>query len=239
MSLPQRLYQLYREVVACELVKSHQATPANMLQFQNLLNKAFPENEVETHQRALVRSMYNSSPVGFSNYVYQNRSRVGALVLWTESRCLAKFFRVNKLVHISFDEKTQQYAVVQYVPRQQRFNRTEQPSATQSATQSKRPVHPYTEQDTSAAGSSNVRSSTGFVRREHYFSRTPRILKRFNNRSRYTDATDLVNVTSRTPQTAQLETNQHQTSQPQTSQLESTTCTSCPAQTSESWSSIV
>ena len=228
MSLPQRLYQLYREVVVCELVKSRQATPDNMLQFQNLLNKAFPENEVETHQRALVRSMYNSSPVGFSNYVYQNRSRVGALVLWTESRCLANFFRINKLVHISFDEKTQQYTVVQYVPRQQRLTRNTRATRTARTEQL---VQPYTEQDTTATSSSDVKYSTGFARREHYFSRTPRILKRFNNRSRYTDVTNLVNGTS---ETTQLETNQTPTHQ-----LESTTCTSCPAQTTESWSSIV
>lgn len=192
MSLPQRLYQLYREVTACELVKTRQATPENMLQFQNLLNKAFPENQVETHQRELVRSMYSSSPVGFYNYVYQNRSRVGALVLWTESRCLAKFFRVNRVVHISFDEKSQQYVVALYIPRQKRAD--------------------YTQSDES--GSHQGRTH----RRGQYFNRTPRVLRRFNHT--HTQSTD-------------------QSADQSTSQQTSTTCTSCPSQTSESWAASV
>ena len=184
MSLPQRLYQLYREVVGCELVKTRQATPENMLQFQNLLNKAFPENEVETHQRALVRSMYNSSPVGFSNYVYQNRSRVGALVLWTESRCLANFFRLSRVVHISFNESTQQYAVVLYIPRQHRQRRETTALTTTSTTEPGTHRTPEHTADQTQPEQLEQLVSRRYNRagvRERYFSRTPRILRNFHS----------------------------------------------------------
>jgi hypothetical protein len=173
MSLPQRLYQLYREVVACELVKTRKATPENMLQFQNLLNKAFPENELETHQRSLVRSMYTSSPVGFYNYIYQNRSRVGALSLWTESRCLAKFLRLSRVVYISFNETTQQYSVVQFVPREKRVTQ--------------RIATSYSSPSADASQQSQTSyQSRGSFRRNHYVSRTSRNLRRFNG-DRYSD----------------------------------------------------
>ena len=181
MSLPQRIYQIYREVVACDLVKTRKATPESILQFQTLLNKAFPENEVETHQRALVRSMYNSSPVGFYSYIYQNRSRVGALSLWTESRCLAKFFRLNRVVYISFNETTQQYTVVQYVPREKNFKHRDDSSLSQSI----------------------ETSQPGTFRRDYYVSRTFRNLRRFNNGVRSSNA--LKEATQENPTNSTLE----------------------------------
>ncbi len=120
MSLPQRLYELYREVAGCALVQTHQPTPENMLAFQDLLNKSWPIDEAETYQRNLVRGMYNSRQRGFVDYVSVSRNRVGALILWTESKSIARYFGLNGVVHISWDEDKHTYAVSSYIPREMR-----------------------------------------------------------------------------------------------------------------------
>jgi hypothetical protein len=120
MSLPQRLYELYREVAACELVESRRATPENMLVFQDLLNKTWPVDEAETHQRTLVRAMYNSRQRGFVDYISVSKNRVGALILWTESKSIARYFGLSGVVHISWNEESHTYTVSTYVPRELR-----------------------------------------------------------------------------------------------------------------------
>ena len=124
MSLPQRLYELFREVANCALVLTRQATPENMQSFEALLNKSWPVDDAETNQRTLVRAMYNSRQRGFYDYVAAGRNRVGALVLWTESKCIARFFGLNGVVHISWNEDAHTYAVSSYVPRELRNGQT-------------------------------------------------------------------------------------------------------------------
>lgn len=118
MSLPQRLYELYREVVNCELVQHHKTTPENIALFQFILNKTWPENDVEMHQRDLVRAMYNSRKRGFLDYIQYGRNRVGALILWTESKNIARYFGLNGIVHINWDKTNNTYTVTEYVPRE-------------------------------------------------------------------------------------------------------------------------
>lgn len=120
MSLPKRIYDLYRDLQASELVTSQKPTDENMAAFANLLNQCNPSTPEETAQRDLVRGMYYSNPVGFLKYISLARNRVSALILYTESKRVAKFFNLNGLVHIKWDETTSTYSVTNYVPREQR-----------------------------------------------------------------------------------------------------------------------
>ncbi len=120
MSLPKRLYELFRELLETELVKSRKATAETMLAFQNLLNQANPTSEAESAQHELVRGIYFSNPGSFAEYLRDRRNRAGALVLWTESKRIAKFFNLDGVVHISWDETEKNYRVVAYVARDKR-----------------------------------------------------------------------------------------------------------------------
>jgi hypothetical protein len=125
MSLPQRLYQVYSDLKNSVLVQTQNATDENMLAFQQLLNQATPISEKEEAQRELVRGMYYSNPVGFMRYVSLSRNRVGGLVLWTESKRMARYFNLQGRVHISWSEENKNYAVTRHVPRAQRNPSTE------------------------------------------------------------------------------------------------------------------
>jgi len=120
MSLPQRLYKVYCAVKDSALVKTRNATDENMLAFQELLNQVTPVDQEEEAQRKLVRGMYYSNPVGFTKYNSTSSNRVGALVLWTESKRIARFFNLHNCVHISWSEDTKTYTVVRHIPRAQR-----------------------------------------------------------------------------------------------------------------------
>ncbi len=127
MSLPQRVYELGRDLANSELVNTRVATNENMVAFQNLLNQSWPVDAAEQAQRDLVRGMYYGNPVGFLQYISIPRNRVRSLILWTESKRIAKFYNLNGCVHISWDDTTHTYSVVPHVPRQER--NTQEPDA--------------------------------------------------------------------------------------------------------------
>jgi len=127
MSLPKRLYELGRAVADSHLVITQVASLENMAAFQDLLNQSFPVNEKEAAQRELVRSMYYCNPRGFLQYIGISRNRVRALILWTESKSIARFFGLNKCVHISWHEETNKYTVEPYVHREHRVPNTTNP----------------------------------------------------------------------------------------------------------------
>jgi len=126
MSLPKRIYELGREIANCDLVTQQNPTQENMTAFQNLLNQSWPVDTDEQAQRELIRGMYYSNPVGFMQYISTPRNRVRSLVLWTESKRIAKFFNLSGRVHISWDETTHSYNVVPHVPRAQRVSQDPQ-----------------------------------------------------------------------------------------------------------------
>lgn len=143
MSLPKRLYNLYKEICGCELVTSGSVTTENLADFQNLVNDAqatSPNAEQnELVQQEFTRSLYYSNPVGFYHYVSNNRNRVSALILWTESKRIVKFFNLHNRVHLSWNPDTKLYLATPHVPRQNRqdtnTDSTEQSTEQQTSVQ--------------------------------------------------------------------------------------------------------
>lgn len=131
MSLPKRIYDLGRDVASCNLVKTRTSSAENMLELQNLLNQSWPVDAAEEAQRDLTRGMYYGNPIGFLQYISEAKNRVRSLILWTESKRIARFFNLNGLVHISWNEETHSYSVVPHVPR------TERPDAVQDTQDNK------------------------------------------------------------------------------------------------------
>jgi hypothetical protein len=120
MSLPQRIYELGRDVANSALVKTHVVNTENVAEFTALLNQAWPVDEVEMNQRNLVRAMYYSNPAGFLQYISSPKNRVRSLILWTESKQIVKFYRLQGVVHVSWNEDTKDYLVTQYLSRAER-----------------------------------------------------------------------------------------------------------------------
>jgi len=119
MSLPKRLYQIYRKVCQCNVVRRrNNFTDEDLQEFQNLLNEAQPpnDNSIENAYQQMTKFMYYSNPVGFVKYLSDVRNRVAALILWTESKYITSFFRLTGYVYIHWDKQSKCYIVSRYNP---------------------------------------------------------------------------------------------------------------------------
>lgn len=102
MSMPKRIYDIYRQILRLPLIADKVATPETFAEFQTLLIEAQPIDETEKAQRSLVWGMYHSNPTNFMNYVTDRSSRVGPIILWTESKRISQAFRLAGVAHISW-----------------------------------------------------------------------------------------------------------------------------------------
>lgn len=118
MYLPQRIYELCRSLSNSALARTLEASADNMKEFQDLLNQSHPTTPEEVAWHDLIRRMYRSNNIGFLQYVTNPRNQVSALVLWTESKQIARFFKLTGIVHIGWDSESRTYVVVPYVPRE-------------------------------------------------------------------------------------------------------------------------
>lgn len=117
MSLPKQLYDVYKQICQCPLVQNWEVTDETLAEFQQLLNAAQPasDNVEGNAQRTLTKAMYHSNPIGFMQYVSVRRNRVSALILWTESKRIVRFFELQGRVHLSWDSAKQQYVASRHV----------------------------------------------------------------------------------------------------------------------------
>jgi hypothetical protein len=113
MSLPRRLYKLYRDAAACDLVKHSNTSEKALAEFKCILNEAQASDDTEIAQRALIWGMYQSNTAGCIAYISNPRNRVGALILWTESKRIANYFNLYGKAYVSWD-KEEGYNVSQY-----------------------------------------------------------------------------------------------------------------------------
>ncbi len=120
MSLPKRLYDLYRDITSTSLVRKGEVTAENMTAFENLINQSNPVDDQEVAQRALVRGMYYGNPAGFLTYISISQHRARALILWTESKRIARFFNLGEKIYISWSNDTNSYTVAKFIPREER-----------------------------------------------------------------------------------------------------------------------
>jgi hypothetical protein len=136
MSIPQRLYNSFRSILGCELIRDQIVNDKSIAEFQQLLVRAQPNNEQEVCQRSLIWGMYQSNQVNFMKYINDRTSRVGPLILWTESKRIAQYFRLKGSAHVSYTPETG-YSVVRHKnnphingcskrPNKHRTNRTPQ-----------------------------------------------------------------------------------------------------------------
>ena len=115
MALHKRLYDCYKLVTKCKLVAGDTSDDA-ITEFQTLLNNAQPVDDVEElAKRSVVKGMYYSNQEGFIRYISTTANRVSALILWTESKRIVKFFNLQGRVHLSWNDETNTYVAQKHL----------------------------------------------------------------------------------------------------------------------------
>ena len=131
MSVHARLYQCYKKVAVCNLVKTREATVENITEFKQLLNDSLPRDSTEAAMKSFTRGLYNSNQVGFLKYITNKDNRVSSLILWTESKRIVRYFRLSGLVFILWNDAENRYDVSVAENKETREEPQERPPRTQ------------------------------------------------------------------------------------------------------------
>ncbi len=120
MSISKRVYDLFKAINQLDLVVYKTVNENTLNDFERMLNEAQPFNENERAQRYLLKSLYFSNPVNFMKYLCDSQNRINALILWTESKYIVKYFNLHNKVYLLWDSTTSSYKACKYLPLTQR-----------------------------------------------------------------------------------------------------------------------
>ena len=99
---PGYLVSSYNNIRNSKLITEKKLTEESVAEFQKYLNEAQPENATECNQRSLVQFLYRKNPMSFCKFLV--KSRVNHLILWTESKYIARHFGLQGVVYIKWNE---------------------------------------------------------------------------------------------------------------------------------------
>ena len=109
MSLPAKLYNTFRQIQKSALVTRNDYTESDIVDFVALLNSAQPKEGNELVQYMFARSMFNSNKESYIKYISNKESNVSALILWTESKVIVRYFGIQQKVYLGWDSELKSY----------------------------------------------------------------------------------------------------------------------------------
>ena len=114
MPLPKRLCHVFRQLVNCDMLTRNMFDEKSIVEFERLLNLAQPVDEFERTSEEMVKTIYHRSVSNFRRYLSLPRNNVAPLVLWTEAKFIAWYFRLRSKVVIKWDKTTKFYSVTKF-----------------------------------------------------------------------------------------------------------------------------
>lgn len=113
MSLHKRLYDTFKLIRNCDLVLNGVVTDESLARFEVLLNEAQPLADELLYHKA-VKDIYHCNPDNFYKYLSNSRNNAGALVLWTEKKCIVRYFRLFRKCHLTWNRESKTFTVAQF-----------------------------------------------------------------------------------------------------------------------------
>jgi hypothetical protein len=86
----QPLYDLYKTINESDLISKKTVNIKNVTDY-------------EKQSRSVIQMLYRKNPTNFCRYLI--KSRLSHLILWTEAKCIVKYFGLIGIVYITWDEK--------------------------------------------------------------------------------------------------------------------------------------
>jgi hypothetical protein len=102
-SPPQYVYDNYKDIRDSDLILKKTINVNNVGDFEKQLNDAQPKTEDDQKNRSLIQYLYRKNPTNFCRFLV--RSRLSHLILWTESKCIVRYFGLKGLVYVKWDDK--------------------------------------------------------------------------------------------------------------------------------------
>jgi hypothetical protein len=101
MTPPQYLYSNYKNIRNSDLILKKAVDEENIKVFETYLNDAQPQTENEVKSRMLIQYLYRKNPTNFCRFLV--RSRLSHLILWTEAKCIVRYFGLRGTVYIKWE----------------------------------------------------------------------------------------------------------------------------------------
>ena len=115
MNINNKLYNCYKQVLNCSLVKTKEISKENLEDFENILNTSLPNGSDEVAQHTFCRTMYYNNPVGFIKYISFKKNKASSYILWTESKKIIRYFGLQGLVHLTWNKETGKYTASKFI----------------------------------------------------------------------------------------------------------------------------
>lgn len=109
MKFSQKLFESYKRIRNCALIKQKIVNEKTIAEFESILNDAQPKTDDELYEFGYVKFYYNINKTGYKQCIANTNGE--CTVLWTESKFIVSWFRLNGSIYISYDPKTHLYSV--------------------------------------------------------------------------------------------------------------------------------
>jgi hypothetical protein len=101
-SPPQYVYDNYKAIRDSDLLLKKTVNHNNIVKFEEQLNLAQPKTEDDQKNRSLIQYLYRKNPTNFCRFLV--RSRLSHLILWTEAKCIVRYFGLRGVVYVKWDD---------------------------------------------------------------------------------------------------------------------------------------
>lgn len=109
----QRVKLCYVKLRTSRLVKKHDCDEEALGFFQNFLNLALAQNELEMTQIKIFKELYHNCSRQFLNMINYNKQsdKVRKYILLTDSNSIERHFGLSDFIKIQWNNETKQYSV--------------------------------------------------------------------------------------------------------------------------------
>lgn len=94
----------YKNILNTKLINQKSLTEDSIAEFQKYLNAAQPVTDSDKTLRSLIHYLYRKNPLNFCKYLV--KSRLSHLILWTESKYIARHLGLQGVVYIKWNNTT-------------------------------------------------------------------------------------------------------------------------------------
>lgn len=108
MKFPKQLYNGYRAIVNCRLIKSQDYSPQALREFETILNDCQPLTE-HMERFNTVKDFYNTNKYNYQKFI--RGTQLECTILWTESKSIVNWFQLRGVIYLSYDYRDNQYRV--------------------------------------------------------------------------------------------------------------------------------
>ena len=106
---PAKIFNNYRAIKKCALVKNKEITDESLDEFEMLLNDAQPSAESDMVEFNSMKALYMLNKHKFIELIRD--TKLEALILWTESKSIVNSLHLSGIAYVSYDPTLHKYRV--------------------------------------------------------------------------------------------------------------------------------